>query len=57
MPNGSDRLVPFAVFLKNENGDEFIVNCQFFASWSTGPLTIHTQTTSVRRARWDGKNK
>jgi hypothetical protein len=57
MPNGSDRLVPFAVFLKNENGDEFIVDCQFFASWITGPLTIHTQTTSVRRAKWDGKDR
>jgi hypothetical protein len=57
MPNGSERLVPFAVFLKNENGDEFIVDCQFFASWTTGPLMIHTQTMSVKRAKWDGKGR
>jgi hypothetical protein len=57
LPKGSQRLVPFSVFLKNENGDEFIVECQFFAVWYLDNLTIHTQTTSVRRAKWDGRDK
>jgi hypothetical protein len=57
LPKGSQRLVPFSVFLKNENGDEFIVECQFFAVWYLDNLTIHTQTTSVRRAHWSGKDK
>lgn len=55
LPKGSQRVVPFDVYLKNEHGDEFVVQCQFFAVWYLDLLTIHSQTTSVRRANWSGK--
>jgi len=57
LPHDSQRTVPFKVFLRNENGDEFIVECQFFADWNTGPLAIRTQTTSIRRAKWKTESK
>jgi hypothetical protein len=51
LPKGSEKLLPFTVYLKNDHGNEFTVQCQFFAVWYLDNLTIHTQTTSIKRSR------
>jgi hypothetical protein len=52
MPKGSERMVPFDLFVKNEHGDQFMVEAQFFPVWYLDLLTIHTQTITVRPAKW-----
>jgi len=52
LPKGSKDMIPFDVFIKNEVGDSFIIESQFFATWFNDLLTIHTQTSSVRRMGW-----
>jgi hypothetical protein len=52
LPKGSQDTVPFDVFVRNEVGDSFLVESQFFATWYNDLLTIHTQTTSIRRVSW-----
>jgi hypothetical protein len=52
LPKGSEKLLPLTVYLKNDHGNEFSVECQFFAVWYLDNLTIHTQTASIKRARF-----
>jgi len=52
LPKGSKDTIPFDVFIKNEVGDSFVIESQFFAVWYNDLLTIHTQTSSVRRVNW-----
>jgi hypothetical protein len=56
LPKGSDRMVPFVVFVKNENGNEVVIEAQLFCVWHNNVLTIHTQTMSVKREKWTGKD-
>jgi hypothetical protein len=52
LPKGSKDTVPFDLFVKNEVGDSFLIESQFFATWYNDLLTIHTQTSSIRRVNW-----
>ena len=56
LPKGLDKTLPFVLFVKNENGNEFLIEAQLFCIWHNDVLTIHTQTLSVKRGKWTGKD-
>jgi len=54
LANGGSMTIPFILYLKNEQGKEYVVTTQFNASISNGVISIHAQTTSTTQASWDG---
>jgi hypothetical protein len=51
-PDGFERFVPFEVYLRNDDGTEYVAICQMLVKNTNGALQIHTQTTSVSPHRW-----
>jgi hypothetical protein len=52
-PKGTDGLVPFEIYLKNERGEEFTQNCRFAVMWDDKDTPkIGVQVVSITPEHW-----
>jgi hypothetical protein len=56
VPDGSHKLFPFLVLVKNVYDIEFIVEATMFAEWKNNVLALSVVSTKIRKANWSGKS-
>jgi len=54
---GTDRLLPFEVYLKNERGEEFTLHGNFVISWKGDDMEVGAQTLSIVPDHWSQRVK
>jgi hypothetical protein len=44
--------IPFEVYVKNERGEDVVVNCNFVATWKNGVLNLGASNVSSTTEQW-----
>ena len=52
VPRGSKAMVPFDVYLKTTNGQQYIAKSYFSVWWEGDAMRVDTQTISIKPTRW-----
>ena len=49
---GSSLSMPYEVYIKNELGTEFVLDCTVTAVWENDGIRIYTQLNRISRRSW-----